>query len=228
MAENVGLLRVVSPEELKEAEAKAVSDKAIRKSEAFIGQLANHIRSSFMDARNHHESEGIRERLLHDLRTYRGQYDASKMAEIRKFDGSRVYARLTAVKCRGASALLRDIYLSFDRPWSVEPTPEPTVPDSVAENISALVQTEVAVLQQAGQRIDPQMIEDRVKSLMDAAKKAEKKNAKKEAEKASDVLNDILVEGGFYKALDQALLDLPIFLFCCIKGPIVRMQTTFE
>lgn len=228
MADSVGILRVVSPEEVNESRAKALSIDDIDRDKPIYSQLANHIRKSFIDARNHHESEGIRDRLLQDLRTFRGQYDANKLAEIAQFSGSKVYSRLTAVKCRGASAILRDIYLSAERPWHLEPTPEPAVPGDVASNIMGLVQTEVSVLQQAGQPIDPQMVEDRARGLLDAAKKAEKKNAKKEADKAGDRLDDILREGGFYKALDEILLDLPIFLFACIKGPIVRKETSFK
>lgn len=228
MADSVGILRVVSPDEVAKQEAKALSTDDVEKNEVFVSQLANHIRGNFLDARNHHESEGIRRRLLQDLRTFRGQYDAEKLAEISKFDGSKVYSRLTTVKCRGASAILRDIYLSSDRPWRLEPTPEPSVPGDIAGSIMSLIQTEVSVLQQNGQPVDNQQVEDRARGLLDSAKKAEKKNAKKEADKASDKLNDILVEGGFYKALDEMLIDLPIFLFGCIKGPIVRKETTFK
>lgn len=228
MADSVGILRVVSPDELKAQQAKALSVDDIDRDEPVYSQLANHIRKSFIDARNHHESEGVRARLLQDLRTFRGQYDAHKLAEIAQFSGSKVYSRLTAVKCRGASAILRDIYLSADRPWKLEPTPEPEIPGDIAQNIMGLVQTEVSVLQQAGQPVDPQAVEDRARSLMESAKKAEKKNAKKEAEKASSKLDDILREGGFYKALDDALIDLPIFLFACIKGPVVRKETSFK
>ncbi len=227
MADSVGLMRVVTPAELAEQEAKAVSDKALEP-EIVRTSLANHIRTAFMDARNHHESEGIRKRLLHDLRTYRGQYDDEKLREIAKFDGSKVYARMTSVKCRGASALLRDIYLFSERPWALEPTPEPTIPDEIGSAISGLVSTEVGTLDAGGQQVDPQSIEDRIAGLVDAARKAEKKNAKKEADKASEVLDDILREGNFYKALNEMLIDLPIFLFACMKGPIVRKVTQLK
>jgi hypothetical protein len=50
------------------------------------------------------------------LRTFNGQYDPTKLAEISKWGGSTVYARLIAQKCRAASSLLRDIYLGQDMP----------------------------------------------------------------------------------------------------------------
>lgn len=222
-------MRVASPAEVekREKEAQALSEKTTS-DEMFRSQLANHIRKSFEDAREHQESEGIRDQLLANLRTYRGQYSPQKLQEIAQFSGSKVYARLTAVKCRGASSILRDIYMSGERPWTLDPTPEPEVPGDVAAKIMELVQSEVQNLQLSGQPVDPGMIEDRARSLLESAKKAERKRAKKEAEKAANKLDDILTEGGFYRALSEMLIDLPIFLFGCIKGPIIRKETTFK
>ena len=228
MVQQVGLVRVVTPGEINRQEQATAAQRTALNAEQFKSQLATHFHKAFRDARNHREAQGITTRLLQDLRTYRGQYEAVKLQEISQFSGSKVYSRLTAVKCRGASSILRDIYLSNDRPWVLEPTPEPDIPGDVASNVVQLVTTEVQTLQQGGQPIDPLMIEDRVRGLMDAAKKAEKRNAKKEAAKASSHLEDLLVEGGFYRALSEFLIDLPIFLFAAIKGPVVRQHTTFK
>lgn len=228
MAESAGLLRLATPGEVNEAEAAKAIVLDSERDAPVISALASHVRNSFQIAVQHQTTQGIRDRLLADLRTYRGQYDAQKLAEIATFAGSKVYARLTAGKCRGASSILRDIYLSSERPWRLVPTPEPVIPGNILENIKQLVQAEVGTLQAAGQPIDPDAVSDRMRSLMDAAKKAEKKKAKVEADKATDKLNDVLVEGGFYKALNEMLLDLPIFLFACIKGPVVRKETTFR
>ena len=228
MADNVGLLRVATPGEVTQAEEAKNVRIDLEKNAQVVTGLANHVRAAFERARDHQQSEGIHDRLLADLRTYRGQYDAQKKAEIAAFAGSKVYARLTAVKCRGASAILRDIFLNSERPWRLRPTPEPEIPGDVVANVMQLVQAEAGTFQQQGQQIDPQAIQDRIRSLTDAAKKAEKKTAKLEADKATSHLNDILVEGGFYKALNDLLIDIPIFLFGCIKGPVVRNETSFR
>lgn len=222
-------MRVVSPAEVTQAEAqKALRD--IGSSEEVVGSLAAHIRHQFDIARRHQESEGIRTAMVDALRTYRGQYSPEKLAEISQFQGSKVYARLTAVKCRGATAILRDIYLGATRPWALEATPEPSVPGDVMENVLKLISTEVQTLQLGGQPVDEAMIAERMRSLMDAANKAEKKNAKKEAEKATEFLDDLLTEGGFYQALNEALIDLPIYSIACIKGPVIRnhAQVTYQ
>jgi hypothetical protein len=83
------------------------------------------------EMRNFRNTEGIAQKLLDGLRAYRGQYDAAKLQEIRKTAGSEVYARITATKCRAATALLRDVYLGPDRPWDLDPTPVPEIPTSI-------------------------------------------------------------------------------------------------
>lgn len=218
-----GLLRVVSSERLVSQERAA--EEAAKESERDdtpLSELTHHIRGRMTDMRNFRNAEGISDRLLHALRTYRGEYDPALQQEIKRFGGSEVYARVTATKCRAATALLRDIYLGPERPWDLDPTPEPNIPDDIDRNIQELVQIEIATLQQAGQPIDDQMIADRVEQLRKEARRAAKKQAHDEANAASSKLNDMLTEGGFYEALAEFLIDLPIFPFACIKGPIVR------
>lgn len=187
-----------------------------------ISQLTAHIRSRLTEMRNFRNTEGISERLIEALRTYKGKYDTAKLQEIQKFGGSAVYARITATKCRGATALLRDVFLGPERPWDIAPTPEPSLPDDIEQSIQQLVSIEVATLQRGGMPIDPQMISDRVEQLRENAKMAAKKQAVEEADKSATKLDDVLQEGNFYEAFAEFLIDLPIFPYACIKGPVVR------
>ena len=219
-----GLLRIVSSQELKarddaiEAELEAEYDQQ----DPVTDKLAGHIRARMTDMRNFRNSEGISERLLHALRTYKGSYSASQIQAIQGFGGSDIYARVTATKCRAATALLRDVYLGQERPWDVDPTPEPKTPEDIDAMIQQLVNVEIRTLQATGQPVDNQMVQDRVDMLRKAAERAAKKVAHEEAEKAGDKLDDILTEGGFYDAFAEFLIDLPIFPFACLKGPEVR------
>jgi hypothetical protein len=216
------MLRVVSNEELDRAEAEKSAIDA--PSEQDYSQLAGYIRTQFEVMKRHRSSHaGWNERLLAAQRMFNGEYSPQQLQEIKQFAGSEVYARIIAVKCRGASALLRDVYLGTERSWGVEPTPDPTLPDDVIGAITQLVQVEVQTLRQAGQEISPDMVRDRTAMLMDAATRAAKKKARLEAGKAEDMLDDLLVEGGFYKALSEFLTDLPLFPFACMKGPVVRI-----
>jgi hypothetical protein len=177
------------------------------------------------DMRNFRNAEGISERLLSALRTYKGMYNTAKLTEIKKFGGSEVYARITATKCRAATALLRDVFLGSERPWSVDATPDPEVPYDINEQIQNLVATEVAVLVATGEEIDDTAIADRVGTLRKSAVRAAKKQAELEADKAQAMMDDMLIEGGFYDAFAEFLIDLPIFPYAVMKGPVVRNAT---
>jgi hypothetical protein len=202
----------------REAEANA-GERDERASE---DMLSSYIRGRMTEMRNFRNSEGISERLLEGLRAYRGEYDASLLAEIKQFGGSSVYARVTATKCRAATALLRDVYLGSERPWDIAPTPDPALPEDIDADVQQLVNVEVSTLIQSGMPADPQMVADRVEMLRKAAKRAAKKQAADEAKEAGEKLDDLLTEGGFYEAFAEFLIDLPIFPFAVLKGPVVR------
>lgn len=230
-----GVLRVVPPAQY-EAQLQAgyraaaiAQDEAARANDISMSGLAAIIKRQFDIMQNHRSSAaGWSERLLKALRAFNGEYDAQKLAEIRKFGGSEIYARMIAMKCRGASSLLRDVYLTSDKPWGIMPPADPDVPEQIVMSIQQLVMSEVEQLMAAGMPIQPDMIRDRVNQLIEAAKRAEKKNAAKRARSAEDQIEEILVEGGFYKAFAEFLVDLPLFPFACIKGPVVRIVPTVK
>lgn len=211
------------------AQVQPASIEQLEKSdEKVTSGLASYIRQQFQNFKNHRDSEGISNRIRDCLLQYNGEYKPEKLADIKAFGGSEVFARLTTVKCRGASAMLRDVFLGNEKTWAVEPTPVPTLPDNITASIDQLVQMEMMGAAQAGQPIPPEQILDRRNQLFDAAQNAAIRNAKEQAKRADRYIYDILVEGGFYKAMKEFLVDLPIFPFACIKGPVVRMTTQLK
>jgi len=229
-----GVLRVVSPAQLdaaiqREDEERAANEAAA--SSPSMDDLAAFVREQFNVMRNHRNNTqaGWSERLLVALRAFNGMYDASKLAEIRKFGGSEVYARVIAMKCRGASSLLRDVYLAPDRPWGLSAPADPDIPPEIISSINDLVQSELRSNSQfGGQAPDVHTIRDRTLQLMEGARQAAKKKAAKQAQVAEDKIEEILRYGSFYKALAEFLVDLPLFPFACIKGPVVRIVPTVK
>lgn len=225
------LLRIVTPDELnrRELQMREAVDGAQQRADEQMSELVRHVRQVWADMRNHRNSansgpkESLNERLLAASRAFNGQYDPQKLAEIRKFGGSDVYAKIVAAKVRGATSLLREIYLGPEKPWALEPTPDPEIPDPVEQDVAKVLAFEVEGLMRAGQPIDEVAIQQRAQQLMQQAHQAAKKKAAEEAKEADEALDDILVEGGFYQALAHFMLDLPLFPFACIKGPEVRM-----
>lgn len=200
------------------------SGEALHRLEEEGSELAQFIRRTFEEFRDERHSTGVSDRMIHSLLAYNGEYSAKKLEEIRKFGGSEVYARMTAVKCRGASALLSDIYMGADRPWAVQPTPEPTLPNNIEHAIKALVQQEVNAIQQQGQPVDGQMIMQRMEQLYTEARRVNFDNARRRAARAESKLADILEEGRFADALDNFLMFLTIMPCAILKGPVVRVH----
>lgn len=225
---SMGVLRVVGPNELeaalqREAREKAKAEDAAAMPEA--SDLGSFIRTRYEMFRNHRNNSaaGWSNRLLVAMRSFNGMYDPNKVAEIQKFGGSQIYARMIAQKCRGASSLLRDVYLAPERSWGLAPPADPDVPEAIAAQISQFVQAEIGQVQASGGNVGVEMIRDRVNQLMEGAREAAKKKAKQQAQIAEDKVDELLEQGGFYKALAEFLVDLPIFPFACIKGPIVKI-----
>jgi hypothetical protein len=222
-------LRIVSPTQLiqdeQQAAATAVAaEDAANQNSRLTTSLASFVDGEFSRMVRHRDgANGWSERLVDALRVFNGQYDLQKLQEIKKFGGSEVYARLIATKCRGATSLLRDIYVNVDKPWALEPTPDPKLPDDVIADVANLVQVEAETMTRLGQPPTPEMIRDRTAALMAGARRAGIKKARAEADIAFEKLDDILVEGGFYSALDEALVDISLFPFCVVKGPVVRI-----
>ena len=221
-------MRVVPPARLNAAiqaadEEKARAAKPV--TEEVATGLAGYVRTQFESFKLHRNNSaaGWTERMLSCLRVFNGQYDANKIAEIKQFGGSEVYARLISMKCRGASSLLRDVYLSNERPWGLDPPQDPDVPPEIIQSISQLVGVEAQTQAQAGAPIDATSIRDRTFSLMEAAREAAKKRAAKQAKIAEDKIDEILSEGKFYEAMAAFLVDVPMFPFACIKGPVVKI-----
>lgn len=231
MAEALGgVLRVVGPGQLDAAikardEEMAAAQDAANSSDPSMASLASHIRGQFDMFKRHRNNAmaGWSDRLLNALRVFNGQYDANKLNEIRQFGGSTVYARVVAMKCRGASSLLRDVYLSPDRPWGLDASDDPKIPTAIMDSVNELIQIEMQTMTQAGQAPDIDAIRTRTQQLVEAARQAAKKRAEAGARIAEDKLDEILKEGGFYKALAEFITDLPLFPFAVIKGPVVRI-----
>jgi hypothetical protein len=223
-----GVLSVVPPAALETHLRQQALDRAAAQAPPAPAppELAGYIRSQFEIFRNHRNTaSGWSNRLLESLRTFNGQYSPTKMQEVVKFGGSQVYARLTAQKCRAASSLLRDIYLGQDKPWSIRPPADPDVPMDIVQKIDALLaQEQQMVMRVTGQAPAPEDGQKRRQALLESAREAAKKKAADQAQIAEDKIEEFLREGGFYHALAEFLVDLPVFPFACIKGPTVKIM----
>lgn len=230
-----GMLRVVTPgdttaflaaQAAQQEQQRVATAQSKAMDEIAVG-LAGYIRTLFEKFKQHRTSgNGWDNRLIEALRVFNGQYDPIKLAEIRQFGGSEVYARMIAMKCRGASSLLRDVYLGAELPWAMKPPADPDIPPEIMQAMGNLVQVEVQTMAAAGEQVDPTKIRDRTEQLFYAARNAAKKKSAKQALASQDKIQELLQKGGFYNALASFLSDLPLFPFACIKGPVVKIEPT--
>ncbi len=235
VSENMGTsmapaaLRIVSPDDLvrqedADAKARVAAEEAANENSQLNTSLVAFIDNKFSTFMRHRDgANGWTDRLVTAMRVFAGQYEPQKLAEIKKFGGSEIYARLVATKCRGATSLLRDVYLNTEKPWGLQATPDPTLPEDIAAAAVELVQSEAQNAALSGAQITPEMIRDRLQQILGGAARAALKKARTEAETAFRKVDDILTEGGFYEALSAFLVDLPLFPFACMKGPVVRI-----
>lgn len=223
-----GLLAVVSEGELQQQEndfAVAQREAEANAQNVKVDNLAQHIRKVWGQFDNFRSSEQVSRRIVDALRAYIGEYSPEKLAEIKQFGGSEVYARITTVKCRGATAMLRDIFLGQDRPWGLLPTPRPEVGMDLIQGIDQKMAQEFAEMQALGMPPPPpENAAARRDDLINEAMRAEMRFASDGVERAATALQDILVEGNFYEALREFLIDLPIYPYAILKGPIVQMS----
>jgi hypothetical protein len=222
-----GLIGVVPPAELERriAAQQALEANANTQQTQDPSALVAFIRGQYEIFRNHRNTvSGWNERLLQSLRTFNGQYNEQQLMEIRKFGGSMVYARIGAQKCRAASSLLRDIYLGQDRPYAVKPPTNPDPDPQVLQQIEQLLGTERQMVQQGmGRPPNAQDEWNRREAFMTAAEQAAQKKANEQARDTEDRIEDMLRSGGFYQALNEFIVDLPVFPFAVMKGPVVKI-----
>ena len=225
-----GAVKVVPPNQYDQQQQAADKLKADAYAKAAnsvqtMTDLAGYVRGLYDMFRTHRDmvSGGWSNRLMHALRTFNGEYHPSKLQQIRQFGGSEVYARIVAMKCRGASSLLRDVYLSPDKPWGLAPPADPDIPPDVMQHIQRLVEVELQEVMAAGQNVEPQAVKGRIEGLAQEAKKAETKKAQQRATAAEKKIEELLQEGGFYNALAELVVDIPLFPYGVIKGPVVRV-----
>ena len=61
--------------------------------------------------------------------------------------------------------------------------------------------------------------------MLEDARDHAKRKAAEQAKVAEDKLEELLSQGGFYTALAEFLVDLPMFPYAVLKGPTVRIKT---
>ena len=135
-----------------------------------------------------------------------------------------------STKARQAKALIGDIVLGTadDKPWTIEPTPDPQIPQDVVAAILKSTTDVVVQAQSQGITLTPDEIRLGLREVKDAVKAMVLEEAKVRCGRAEVKIEDLLAEGGFIQALDAFIDDLTTYKTAFIKGPVVRKRGALQ
>ena len=228
MSQN-GLMRVLSNQdiELKEDRDRKAAEALQYKPE--ISSLASYVRNHWDAAKRN--KLYIEERLLKCLRQRKGQYDPEDLRHIQNFGGSQIFMMITNAKCRTIESWIRDVLIpAGDKPWSLDPTPSPTLPDDSMEKIRAQVGQEAQqVAEHVGaDKLTAEMIDERIEQLRKSHEQEIASIAEKESDRIEKRIDDHFTEGGFYDDLSAFIKDFATYPAAFMKGPVVRRKKMLE
>lgn len=234
-----GLLRFIGNKELdarKQAEIDT-QKAAEEQNKEPLTALAAHVDTAWQAALRAKQNNKIEQRLLQCLRQRRSEYDPDQLAKIKTHgQGSEIYMGITNVKCRAAESWIRDVIIPpGEKPWGLDPTPEPELPPEEMAKISQQVLNEVVLQMQtllaAGEKaesVDIAVIEERILQLKEEFLQETQEQAKDATSQFETRIEDELVETGFYEELSKFITDLVTFPTAFLKGPIVKRKKTLQ
>jgi hypothetical protein len=217
------MMRVLSNTDIEKEEKRNREKAEALQYRPEIASLASYVRTRWDAAKTTKFS--IEERLLKCFRQRKGIYDPQDLAAIQQFGGSQIFMMLTNAKCRTIEALIRDVMIpAGDKPWSLDPTPYPDMPNDSMEEIRAQVaQESMEVAQFFGpEKLTPEMIDERVEELRKAHEQELRSVATKEADRIEKRIEDHFSEGDFYKEMSRFIKDFATYPAAFMKGPVVR------
>jgi hypothetical protein len=174
---------------------------------------------------------------IEDLRAFSALYDSTTQAALDSDPNrSQIYVRLTREKTMAAYGRIIDLLFpnGSDHPWSVSPTPIPDLFDGPTE--SEMKQQAIMEVMQLMQQMEQQgtpiqelpadLVEARVKEILDGMKADLKKEAKVRSERMQEKIKDQLLEAKYESVYKSSIMEACIVGTGAIKGATVRMDKT--
>lgn len=180
-----------------------------------ISELAAHIARCISRASDHRKSHGVDEAIEAAQAAVDGRYSDD---DVEAFpDGCDIYRNVTGLLCRSAVAWLNDVYAeAMDRPWTIEATPVPALPD----HIKARLANSILIVALENGSADEKLVE----SLRQTAQQ----QAQDEAAAANALMQrrieDQLEEGGWRVAWSKFIPQLVKNPCACLKGPKIERR----
>jgi ribosomal protein S17E len=204
-------------------------------SKQVTNSLAGFVRMHWERAKAERITSGIEDRMIRAKQARDLVYDNKKQAEIQALLGADYeppYMPLTLTKCKAAEDWIMDVlFQAGTRPFGIENTPEPEVPQDVVEGARVLYGQQIAqqVLDQHMQQgsedyqgMDAE-VQAQIKKQSDVLYMQIKQVAKELTEKFEGIVDDRLTLGGWYNALKEIVYDITTYPAAFMKGPEEQM-----
>lgn len=209
-----------------------------------VRALGFKLREEYEAARNARQMVELR--WLEDLRQYRGVYSPEVSARLAKTKRSRVFYRLTTAKINTMAARLMDLLFPQKlKNWSIEPTPDPDLPEEIImteleKEIRVLADSEIQAKVMELARNNIGMDREAERALVETAyqaayqtlntKEARVRIAKERAAAMEKVIDDQLKESGgrgrrresWQQCCRSIVKSACLYGMGILKGPLVE------
>lgn len=223
---NMALIPVASAADLERQSKKR---SAALQQESYIQGLAAHVKKRWDVSKS--SKRDLEERMLQCVRQRNGEYDPEIEAEINAQNGSDIFIQLTSVKCRAATSWLRDTLLGSgsDKPWSMDASPEPELPDEISQGLQAKLSQELMqAMQSTGAMPTEEDLASIATNMKDEAMELNREESAKRIKRMERKMEDQLLEGGWYEAFNEFIEDIVTFPFAVMKGPVKRRRKVMK
>lgn len=215
-------IKLTTPDEMAIADERKQNEiKSIISTDSLTGQL----RRFWYEARTHRarafsNTKSIDMVLLDSERQRKGEYPSDLLSKIKKSGGSEAFVKITNAKCTQAAAWLKDTMSpTDDKPWSIEPSPLPSMSPEVEQSAEMKTQQ---WMQERTIPPTPEDIEKFTTIMYDQLHSEIAAKAKYTSERMEKLIDDQLFEGGFSKAFSEFLDDLVTYPYAVLKAPVFK------
>lgn len=186
-----------------------------------VGQVANvevqdelvtFVKHEFQRAREHKERTGVVAQLIRCLRSKRCEYPPEDADLVQGVD---VFIGLGALKQRAAESWLIDIIVNnIEKPWTLQATPEPDLPERLKlKVVDALIQELPSF-----QTFDA--LKDRAFQLKSAVQKLAIQAAENSTKRMENKIDDQMTEGDWTKTFTRFVGQLTTYPTAILRGPV--------
>lgn len=210
--------------------------------------LADLVVRRWHDAQLHRQQKELGDCTVEEVlgRCYRQRESKYDDCDRELLDGIDIYIPLTDMKCVSAEAWLRDMLSTvLDMPFTIEPTPIPSLPERMRAKVLRDLKVEIAAAAAGGDALAaaqalaqmpknlaevtfggmiaeyPGDLYDKVAGMKQAAMALAFQEASKASEKMGILMRDQLIEMNFAVTLNTIFSDMVTYPAAILKGPIV-------